>query len=478
MAWNTVNSCSTTMSVTACPHIDEAWKFLLKREPKHFKFLIIGSGPTGLGAAWRIEELGIGDYQILEAEHVPGGLSASVVDGKGFTWDMGGHVQFSHYRYYDAVLDMALGEHWLWHERESWVWTRNRFVPYPFQYNIHRLDPDDLDRAFRGLVSAGEKIRRGGARPRNFKQWIHAMFGEGLADIFMEPYNLKVWGYPPETMDCGWVGERVAVPDLRRVRRNIASGVDDVAWGPNNRFRYPKSGGTGAIWTQTAKLLPPERFRYGSRVCRINAERQRLTLDDGTDLDYDFLISSMPLDLLGRMTDGLPVGAQRAAQSMVHSAVHILGIGLRGECPESLRKKCWMYFPEANSPYFRVTVFSNYSPSHVPEGCWSLMAEVTETPHRPVEVRSLERWTRDALREDQLIADSSEIVSFWHRRLEHGYPTPFLGRDEALQEAQAGLENQQIFSRGRFGGWKHEVANQDHKRLYLRRPRRRHTDHR
>jgi hypothetical protein len=53
-------------------------------------------------------------------------------------------------------------------------------------------------------------------------------------------------------------------------------------------------------------------------------------------------------------------------------------------------------------------------------------------------------------------------VSLWHRREEHGYPTPFLGRDEVLARIRPELERQRVFSRGRFGAWRYEVSNQDH----------------
>ena len=53
-------------------------------------------------------------------------------------------------------------------------------------------------------------------------------------------------------------------------------------------------------------------------------------------------------------------------------------------------------------------------------------------------------------------------MSFWHRREEHGYPTPFLGRDETLARVLPGLEACRVYSRGRFGAWKYEVSNQDH----------------
>ena len=59
------------------------------------------------------------------------------------------------------------------------------------------------------------------------------------------------------------------------------------------------------------------------------------------------------------------------------------------------------------------------------------------------------------------ICSENEIVSIYHRRLEHGYPTPSLTRDAALAEALPLLEKEgAIWSRGRFGSYKYEVANQ------------------
>ena len=92
---------------------------------------IIGAGPTGLGAAYRLAELGAGKVRVLERATHTGGLAASFQDAAGFTWDIGGHVQFSHYEYFDRAMDAAMGDEWCRHERESWVWIRDRFVPYP-----------------------------------------------------------------------------------------------------------------------------------------------------------------------------------------------------------------------------------------------------------------------------------------------------------------------------------------------------------
>ncbi|MFT5498191.1 MAG: protoporphyrinogen oxidase, partial [Kiritimatiellia bacterium] len=51
----------------------------------HKEFLIIGAGPTGLGAATRLHENGE-DWLLLEAEGHFGGLASSWVDPQGFLW--------------------------------------------------------------------------------------------------------------------------------------------------------------------------------------------------------------------------------------------------------------------------------------------------------------------------------------------------------------------------------------------------------
>jgi hypothetical protein len=90
------------------------------------------------------------------------------------------------------------------------------------------------------------------------------------------------------------------------------------------------------------------------------------------------------------------------------------------------------------------------------------MAEVCESPAKPVDAAKLEEWTLAALRRDRLIGEKTEVVSFWRRREEHGYPTPFRERDEVLGAIRPRLEARGVYSRGRFGAWMYEVSNQDH----------------
>ena len=312
------------------------------------KVVIIGAGPTGLGAAHRLRELGVADFVVLEARQQPGGLATSYVDDCGFTWDVGGHVQFSHYRYYDEVLDRVMTRGWLEHERVAAIWIRGRWVPYPFQNNIHRMDVHDRDRMLRDLETIAAAPPQ--PPPANFEQWIEQSFGRTMADIFLIPYNRKVWGYPLASMGVDWIGERVATVDINRIRRNVAENRDDVGWGPNNRFRFPMFGGTGAIWTDLAATLPAGRIRYGTTVEEVDPDARLVRLVNGETLTFDHLVTTMPLDVLCARTTALDVDAQRAAASLRHSSVHILGIGLRGAPPPDVQRKCWMYLSRTEQP--------------------------------------------------------------------------------------------------------------------------------
>lgn len=421
-------------------------------------FVIVGAGPTGLGAAWRLSELGFKDWRIVEADSHAGGLASSFLDERGFTWDIGGHVQFSHYSYFDRVMDTVLPpSEWLHHERESWVWIRNTFVPYPLQNNIRRLPREDLLNCLIGLLRRDPE-----SQPANFHDWILSQFGQGLADVFLFPYNLKVWAHPLAMLSSTWVGDRVARVDLERVLSNVILERDDVNWGPNNRFRFPRKGGTGAIWRACAQQLPARKIQYGQDVIHIDLLRRRLTLASGDVIPYTHLISTMPLTrlaTLSRRDDLLNV----PGSGLLRSSSNIVGIGLRGAPPAHLRSKNWMYFPESDCPFYRVTVFSNYSPENVPRGGhWSLLCETSESPWRPVDQSSIVQEIIGGLLGAGLISSDTEIVSTWQHRVPHGYPVPGLERDSVLARLLPAFEEAGVYSRGRFGGWKYEVSNQDH----------------
>lgn len=428
---------------------------------KKYNVVIIGAGPTGLGCAYRLKELGKNDFKIFDVRNYVGGLAASFQDKQGFWWDIGGHVQFSHYLYFDELMNQLLPHEWLNHLRESWVWILNRFVPYPFQNNIHRLPKAVMLECLDGLIEIYKQPLKN--PPKNFEEWILQTAGSGIGKYFMIPYNLKVWAHHPKQMNAVWVGERVAITDLGRVVKNIVTNTDDVSWGPNNTFRFPRQGGTGEIWRRLGKKIGSDYFNLKNQIVKIKTQKKKITLHTGEEIGYEYLVSTMPLDQLIYKTD-LPQKYHVAAKNLHHSRTHIVGIGLEGQPQKDLQEKCWMYFPEDNCPFYRVTLFSKYSPQNVPniKKQFSLMCEVAHSEFKPVNTKSVSAEVIKGLYNTKLITKKDKIVSVWKHTEEYGYPIPSLKRDEALRIIQPELMRRNILSRGRFGMWKYEVSNQDH----------------
>lgn len=430
------------------------------------KIVILGAGPTGLGAALRCEDLGHDNFKVFDPIP-PGGLASSFVDDKGFTWDIGGHVIFSHYKYFDDAMLFSTPENeWLAHMRESWVFVEKSWVPYPFQNNIHRLPDAKKAECFDGLIDVYRKTWDD--KPKNFDEHFTRQMGEGIAKLFMRPYNFKVWAVPPNQMSTEWVGERVAGCDLKKIAHGVCMNEDAASWGPNNKFTFPLHGGTGGIWTRLANKLTQSKLQCGDEgyfVTKIDADEKKIYFKNGEVESFDKLISTIPFDDICRLTVGKNIDNKawgEVADNMVYSATNVIGIGLKGVPPPHLKTMCWMYFPEDNCPFYRATVFSNYSPNNAPEGCWSLMLEVSESAQKPVDHDTLMDFCVQGCINTTLITEKDEIVSKWHKRFPKGYPTPFTGRNDLLMKVQPTLKEHGIYSRGRFGGWKYEVANQDH----------------
>ncbi|WVF67720.1 hypothetical protein IAT40_002479 [Kwoniella sp. CBS 6097] len=462
--------------------------------------LVIGAGPTGLGAATRLDQLGR-DFLIVDSAPAPGGLASTDITPEGFYFDVGGHVIFSHYAYFDDALDRALPneDDWSTHQRVSYVRSAGQWVPYPYQNNVSQLPLDLRVKCVDGLIEAAEQRALNPAyKPQNFDEWIVRNMGTGIADLFMRPYNFKVWGTPTTKMQCKWLGERVAAPNVRTVVRNALTMQTAGNWGPNATFRFPTRGGTGGIWSAVSEQLPSKNFRLGQEsgsVNKVYANEKVVEMSDGTRIRYDNLVSTMGLDGLldrlhvgpnaSRALEGMQVAVK---QGLVYSSTIILGIGIRGSRPERIGDKCWLYFPEDDAPFYRATIFSNYSPYNTPsessqlptirkadpslsfdgnsakEGpYWSLMLEVCQSGEKPVDLDTLMEDTIRGAVSTELMMPEDEIVSLYERRFDHGYPTPSLGRDAALASILPTLRDEyNIRSRGRFGSWKYECGNQDH----------------
>lgn len=447
------------------------------------KIVIIGAGPTGLGAGCRLHELGYENWVLYEKSDYVGGHASSHVDENGFLWDEGGHVIFSHYPYFDRLIDETLGLEVQECVRESWIVCRDSslgsssslapscsgtsplgtsWVPYPFQNNLHHLSKEMQLQCLLGAAVAAANGNSG--QGQNFREWILSTFGEGIAEAFMFPYNRKVWTTPLERMSKSWIAERVSVLNFKRMLENILYQRDDVGWGANSKFKFPIHGGTGEIYRRLAARFPGK-LRSGKKLTELDTARGRVSFSDGTGDTYDVLISTMPLDLLVKILRPVHAELVEASQHLEHNNLLVLGMGL--EKP-AVTNKCWVYFSDPAMPAYRGTYFSHYSPFNVPDGdigrYSSFMCEVSIANGCAFDVQAtFEQVTNGLIRAGILEAsDRNRIVSRYHRFVDYSYPIPTLQRDPALAVLQPALLNQKIYSRGRFGAWRYEIGNMDH----------------
>lgn len=463
----------------------------LQNRPKNPRIVILGAGPTGLGAGYRLQELGYQNFVLLDRNPYVGGLAHSFTDDQGFTWDIGGHVMFSHYKYYDECFDKLMGSEFTLNNRESWVRMFETWVPYPFQNNVRYLPKSAAFECIAGLVKAqhGKGLVPSAAAARNFGEFIDAVFGGGIAKYFMRPYNFKVWAYPPERMNKEWIGERVAIIDVERALKNLVLGTDDFGWGPNNQFKFPLKGGTGEFYRRFGPVLgldakgieqPGSKIRLNAKVERIDLDAKVVHLVGGTQEPFDILVSTMPLDrlcgqVLASQREGAALGeVARDAAGLLHSGGYMVGIGLKSRAPGggTPDTKSWMYFPEENCPFYRVTYLSNYSPHMTPDkdNYYSLLCEVSESPAKPTPGNHGKNT--DAVIDECITGlekagllnpgERANIVSRWCYYADYSYPTPSVERDGILSRVIPWLEARGVYSRGRFGMWKYEVANTDH----------------
>ena len=424
--------------------------------------VILGAGPTGLGAAYRLRERGEDDFEIFERAGQIGGLATSFQDAKGFTWDVSGHIIFSGYPYFNAFLEKVLGKDGIRRiDRESWIKYEDRYVRYPFQNHLSSLPEEAMLECLIGLVES-QTIHKDRAFS-NFEEWVLAKFGAGVSKHFMFPYNLKVWCTALNRMGFYWIAERVAVVDWKKALETTLL-PKNTDWGPNATFGYPATRGTLGLWLAVLPFIG-DRVRYRKRAACVDEEKREIRFTDGTVRKYDRLLTTLPLDALVSRLAHAPENVRAAAKKLLSNRLFTVGVGLKRPSPSP---KNWIYFPNPKTPFYRITYLSNYSPDIVPGGdtsryC-SILTETTYSPFRPLPRGDFTKAVLDGLVAEGILEerDLPLVDSTYLIHASHAYPVPSVDRDEALDVIQSYLESKEIASRGRFGSWKYEIGNQDH----------------
>jgi protoporphyrinogen oxidase len=406
--------------------------------------LILGGGLAGLSTAYH---LGDTPHVVLEKEDRPGGLCRSRHAGD-FVFDYTGHLLHLRDPEIVALVEDLLPGQLETIGRRAAIHSHAARLEFPFQANLHGLPPEVVARC---LVSFAETLADEPPRDDGtlaFRDWALGVFGEGICDVFMFPYNRKLFCREPEDLTADWVSWSVPRPDLEQVVRG-ALGIPNVGLGYNPSFRYPRRGGIGVLPEALAGRVP--QVRCGEAVAGVDLAERTATLASGEVLRWERLVNTLPLPAFLRMLHGAPAELADAAHRLAWTVVLDLNLGV--DRPGLAGGDHWLYFPEPEYSFYRVGFPSNICPAMVPEGTGSMYVEFAVRPGEAWNEDDLERSALEGLRRAGYLDGGETVLVRDLAVIDPGYVIFDRERARIVPAVLARLEDAGVRSIGRYGAW-------------------------
>jgi UDP-galactopyranose mutase len=407
---------------------------------------------------------------------------------------------FSKDEYVHKLYEMLLGDNVHWQDREAWIYSKGVYTRYPFQGALYGLPADVIKECIMGAIEA--RYGKAGSaitdspqasgdsngkpdemsdccadgtidsvrpvcdlvddapmtgEPRNFEEFIYKVWGAGIARHFAVPYNRKLWAVPLNEMETSWLGGRVPLPDLEEM---IEGALQPVAkpMGPNAVFGYPREGGFQALMNGFLPHLRGE-LRLNTRVTSVSPNRHELTLNDGSTMQYDQLVSTMPLPkLIATMGGEAPADIREAASKLRHVSVRCVNLGIGRE---DLTEKHWIYYPE-DTVFHRIFVQGNASPDCNPPGGFGLTCEITYSEYKPLPADGddLIRMCIEDCRRVGIFTEDDPVLVANQVDMPYAYVVYDHARKRNVDLIRAWLLQHDIVLAGRYSEW--EYYNSDH----------------
>lgn len=410
------------------------------------EILIAGAGLAGLSAAYHLGER---DYLLIEKEDRAGGLCRSLRD-EGYVFDFTGHLlHMRRPEIRDLVMSLLGEDAFLRVDRRSGVYSHGVFTDYPFQVNTRGLPPAVVRECVMGFLETLQ--RQTSALEPTFRQWVLSTFGTGIARHFMIPYNTKLFRTDLEELSADWVSWSIPRPTWEDVIRG-ALGTNRKSFGYNPQFLYPRDGGIDHL--PRALLRNIREPCLLTSLVSVNAARREATLSDGRRIQYETLISTIPLPSLIASMETAPLEIRRAAGGLRHIAVTNLNLGFDAPSPVPYH---WVYFPEPSFPFYRAGIYSNLCPASVPEGHGAFYVEVSHRPDERLDTAALARECAERLRDVGMVPQSARLRHVRAVEIPVAYVIHDRWRREALPRLEEYLGRHGILSIGRYGAWEYSA---------------------
>ena len=330
--------------------------------------LILGAGPAGLMAAWRLISNGY-DVTILEKEKNQGGLGAtSSFQGKygKYYFDYGGHRFITHNNDLLKLVEELLGDDLLSVKRKSVIRFNGRIYDYPLSLgNLLKVAPLSL---LSGAAFDLLKLPFTRHNNDNFAGWIKSRFGDTLYNNFFAGYTQKLWGIDPENLSADWAAQRISLIDLKDVARRLLPGKNNIVRTYSIDYRYPKYG-FGVMFERLAAHITKAggKFIFNAKINDIKYDNNAISAVIAGDKIYnaDHYISTIAMPDMVKLLGG--------ESSLKFRSLRFFNMPME---MDNLSNNTWQYLSDKNIMATRLQEPKRRSPFMAPKGHTSVMLEI------------------------------------------------------------------------------------------------------
>lgn len=313
------------------------------------RIAVLGAGISGLSVARLLKDQEM-DVTTYERNKCVGGLARTRFPN-GYLYDpYGGHIFNSkHPEVVDWVFSIYGKDKWQYTIRNAKIHFNGKLISYPFELSLCELDTEDAVNCLYDYILA-----RQGPEPVNFKDWLMWNFGRSICEDYIMAYNEKVWSYPLEKMETGWMRGKMPLPDKKDLIRSLLLKDPTERKMPHSSFYYPLRGGIQSFMDAAASGLD---VRCGCSVERI--ERANAKWFVNGDGPFDRVVSTIPLPELAGIMD-LPQNVADAAADLKFNSLNTVLF----TCPKT--DVTWLYLPSHRYAAHRVGYQSALTPNAAP----------------------------------------------------------------------------------------------------------------
>lgn len=430
------------------------------------RIVILGAGLAGLSVAWHLQRKGI-ECLIFEQESEAGGLCRSKnINGftpleipfspqdktkslTGFTFDCSGHLLHFKHSYTFNLIKNLLGDNLLEHKRSAWIYSYDRYTPYPFQANLYGLPPSIVKECLLGFIHTHRNGHFKKKKNPSFLDWINLTFGKGISRHFMVPYNTKFWTLPPKRLTCDWLDGFIPVPTLTQI---IEGTIEESQrqFGYNARFWYPKRGGIVQVPLALASSI--KNIYTNCQIAEINLAKKIIKMARGNIERFDYLVSTIPLPEVLYLIKKVPTELISAFKKLRWNSIFNLNLGIQ---KKDFSGRHWVYFPEKDICFFRTGFFHNFSSSLNPPDKSSLYVEISYSKDKPIDKDKTVLRIKEDLKKVGILKQENRVYIEDINDIKYGYPIYDTYYNQARQEILKYLTRKNIIPCGRYGSWRY-----------------------